>query len=296
MSETLKRVLFLVNPGSGVNQSRKALLSDYASKHLDPHIYTWDISFSESAVHLFEMSRAAAENGVDIIVAVGGDGTVNQVVKGMLGSKSVLGIVPAGSGNGLGHHLHIPIEIPGALDIINQCKIKEIDTGSVNDEIFVSIAGVGFDALVAKKFATAKRRGFLSYLGIVTNEYTYYRPRKYKLNIDGQVIRREALFVSFANTNQFGYNTIIAPDAAIDDGLIDVCIMKKVPIILAPGIIGLLLTRKIDSSGYVEIIKAKEISFSRRKKRPVNIDGEPVKLSKNIHVKVNPSSLKVIVP
>ncbi|MBW6490068.1 MAG: diacylglycerol kinase family lipid kinase [Lentimicrobium sp.] len=296
MPKAPKRVLFLVNPGSGVNQSRKALLADFASQHLDQEKYTWEISFSESPSHLFELSRNAADQGVDIIAAVGGDGTVNQVAKGMIGSQSVLGIVPLGSGNGLGHHLHIPIEIPGALEILNRGKIKEIDTGSINDELFVSIAGVGFDALVAKKFAMAKRRGFLSYLSIVTNEYSYYRPRKYKLMIDGQVIRREALFVSFANTNQFGYNTIISPDALIDDGLIDVCIMKKVPLILAPGIIGLLLTRKIDSSGYVEIIKAKEISFSRRKNRPVNIDGEPVKLTKDIHIKVNPASLKVIVP
>ncbi len=292
----MKKIVFLVNPNSGVNHSRKALLKDYAAQVLDAEKYTWEIIFSKSAGHLFELSKSAAENGADIIVAVGGDGTVNQVAKGMFGSSSVLGLVPAGSGNGLAHHLNIPVDIPASLEVINKAEEKIIDTCSVNDELFVSIAGVGFDALVAKKFAETKRRGFLSYLNIVTNEYTWYRPRKYKLNIDGKIYKREALFVSFANTNQFGYNTIISPDASIEDGLIDVCIMKKVPLLLAPGIIGLLLTRKIDSSGYVEIIRAKEVSFTRRKNRPVNIDGEPVKLTPELAIKVNPASLRVIVP
>lgn len=292
----MKKIVFLVNPNSGVNHSRKALLKDYAAQVLDAEKYTWEVIFSKSAGHLYELSKSAAENGADIIVAVGGDGTVNQVAKGMFGSSAVLGLVPAGSGNGLAHHLNIPVDIPASLEVINKAEEKIIDTCSVNGELFVSIAGVGFDALVAKKFAETKRRGFLSYLNIVTNEYTWYRPRKYKLNIDGKIYKREALFVSFANTNQFGYNTIISPDASIEDGLIDVCIMKKVPLLLAPGIIGLLLTRKIDSSGYVEIIRAKEVSFTRRKNRPVNIDGEPVKLTPELTVKVNPASLRVLVP
>jgi YegS/Rv2252/BmrU family lipid kinase len=292
----MKKIIFLVNPKSGVNHSRKALLKDYAAQVLDAEKYTWEIIFSKSAGHLYELSKSAAENGADIIVAVGGDGTVNQVAKGMFGSSAVLGLVPAGSGNGLAHHLNIPVDIPASLEVINKAEEKIIDTCSVNGELFVSIAGVGFDALVAKKFAETKRRGFLSYLNIVTNEYTWYRPRKYKLNIDGKIYKREALFVSFANTNQFGYNTIISPDASIEDGLVDVCIMKKVPLLLAPGIIGLLLTRKIDSSGYVEIIRAKEVCFTRRKNRPVNIDGEPVKLTPELTVKVNPASLRVLVP
>lgn len=291
----MKKIVFLVNPNSGVNHSSKVLLKDFAAQVLDAEKYTWEIIFSKSAGHLYELSKSAAENGADIIVAVGGDGTVNQVAKGMFGSSAVLGLVPAGSGNGLAHHLNIPIDIPASLEVINKAQEKVIDTCSVNNELFVSIAGVGFDALVAKKFADSKRRGFLSYLNIVTNEYTWYRPRKYKLNIDGKIYKRKALFVSFANTNQFGYNTVISPDASIEDGLVDVCIMKKVPLLLAPGIIGLLLTRKIDSSGYVEIIRAKEVSFTRNKNRPVNIDGEPVKLTPELTVKVNPASLRVIV-
>lgn len=296
METPKKRLLFLVNPISGVNQEKKATLSDLLVEVLDASLYEWEVVFSNGPDHLFELSKAAAENGIDVVIAVGGDGTVNQIARGIIGSKTILGLVPAGSGNGLAHHLGIPTDVSKSLAVINNMNVKEIDTVNMNDKPFVSIAGIGFDALVARKFARAERRGFLTYLKIVTTEYANYRPRKYNMIIDGKPVDRQALFVSFANTNQFGYNTIIAPDAKIDDGLIDVCIVKKVPLTQAPQVVGLLLTKKIGTSDYVEIIKAREITLKRNKKRAVNIDGEPVKLGKEITIKVNPLSLKVIVP
>jgi len=272
------------------------MLSEIVSSSLNSRHYNWEILYSESAGHLTELSRAAAAECADIIAAVGGDGTLNLVAGGMIGSKSVLAVIPAGSGNGLARHLNIPIDIAESLKIIGKGKKQLIDTLTVNDRLCISIAGVGFDALVAKKFSEETRRGFFSYFKIVTNEYTYYRPRKYRMEIDGRQVVREALFVSFANTNQFGYNTIISPEASISDGLVDVCIVKKVPLWHAPRVVGLLLTRRIDSSGFVEIIRARNVKLSRNKNREVNIDGEPVKLTKDLHIAVNPGSLSVIVP
>lgn len=291
-----QKVLFIVNPVSGVNQSRKSMLADVAAACFDPELFEWEIRLSESAVHVQELSREASEAGVDIIAAVGGDGTVNQVVRGMIGSSSTLALVPAGSGNGLARHLGIPVDTEQSVGLISQGNSKLIDTVNFNDNLFVSIAGVGFDALVAKLFSKVERRGFFSYLRIITNEYKSYRPRKYKMIIDGNEVIRQALFVSFANTNQFGYNTIISPEARIDDGLVDVCIVKKVPLLYAPKIVGLLLTRRIDNSGFVEIIRAKSVTLTRNKNRVVNLDGEAVKLSKDLHIEVNPLSLRVIVP
>ncbi|NTW24247.1 MAG: YegS/Rv2252/BmrU family lipid kinase [Lentimicrobium sp.] len=296
MTNQKKRVLFIVNPVSGVNQSRKSVLADAVSGFLDDNLFECEIKYSESAAHVRELSKEAADAHVDIIVAVGGDGTLNQVVKGMIGSGSTLALIPAGSGNGLARHLGIPVDTEQSVRLIATGNSKLIDTVNLNDDLFVSIAGVGFDALVAKRFSQGTRRGFFSYFKIVTNEYAWYRPRKYKMEIDGKQVIRQALFVSFANTDQFGYNTIISPEAKIDDGLVDVCIVKKVPLLYAPRVVGLLLTRRIDSSGFVEIIRAREIKLSRNKNRVVNIDGEPVKLSKDLRISVNPLSLKVIVP
>ena len=296
MANQTKRVLFIVNPVSGVNQSRKAVLADAISNNLDKNVFECEIKYSESAAHVRELSKEAADTGIDIIVAVGGDGTLNQVVKGMIGSGAALALVPAGSGNGLARHLGIPVDTEQSVRLIANGNSRLIDTVNLNDDLFVSIAGVGFDALVAKRFSQGTRRGFFSYFKIVTNEYAWYRPRKYKMEIDGKQVVRQALFVSFANTDQFGYNTIISPEAKIDDGLVDVCIVKKVPLLYAPRVVGLLLSRRIDSSGFVEIIRAREIKLSRNKNRVVNIDGEPVKLSKDLRISVNPLSLKVIVP
>ena len=296
MDTPKKRLLFLVNPVSGVNQEKKSSLSEQVAEVLDASLFDWEVAVSETPGQLFELSRAAAENGIDVVIAVGGDGTVNQIARGIFGSKTILGLVPAGSGNGLAHHLGIPTDVAKSLALISKMKVKDMDTAQMNDRLFVSIAGIGFDALVARKFARTERRGFLSYLKIVTSEYANYRPRKYKMIIDGKPVERQALFVSFANTNQFGYNTIIAPDAKIDDGLLDVCIVKKVPLTQAPQVVGLLLAKKIGTSGYVEIIKAREVKLKRNKKRAVNIDGEPVKLDKDLTIKVNPLSIKVIVP
>jgi diacylglycerol kinase (ATP) len=296
MADKKKRVLFIVNPVSGVNQSRKSILAEVAAARFDPEHFEWEIRLSESAVHVQELSREAAAAGVDIIAAVGGDGTLNQVVKGMIGSNATLALVPAGSGNGLARHLGVPIDVDQSIKLIVEGKTQLIDTVNLNDNLFVSIAGVGFDALVAKRFSQVTRRGFFSYFKIVTNEYSYYRPRKYRMEIDGKQVLRQALFVSFANTNQFGYNTIISPEAKIDDGLVDVCIVKKVPLLYAPHVVGLLLTRRIDSSGFVEIIRARNIKLTRNKNRVVNIDGEPVKLTKDLEISVNPLSLKIIVP
>lgn len=296
MSENKKKVLFIVNPVSGVNQSRKAQLAGLVSSRLDPGRFAVDIRYSESAAHVQELSRMAAAAGTAIIAAVGGDGTLNRVVKGMTGSSSVLALVPAGSGNGLARHLGIPVDMAESIDLISEGKTRLIDTVKLNEELFVSIAGVGFDALVAKRFSQGTRRGFFSYFRIVTNEYAWYRPRKYRMIIDGKPVVRQALFVSFANTNQFGYNTIISPDARIDDGLVDVCIVKKFPIIQAPVVVGMLLTRRIDDSGFIEIIRAKTVELTRNKNRVVNLDGEPVKLGKELKISVNPRSLNVIVP
>lgn len=296
MPEGIKRIFFIVNPVSGVNHARKSMLAEAVASVFDPQQFECVIRHSESAQHVKELSNEAARAGFDVIVAVGGDGTLNHVVKGLIGNDSVLAVVPAGSGNGLARHMNIPIDIEQSLRLIVQGKTQFIDTVSINDDLFVSIAGVGFDALVAKRFSQVTRRGFFSYFRIVTNEYTWYRPRKYRMEIDGKQVVRQALFVSFANTNQFGYNTIISPEARIDDGLVDVCIVKKVPLLYAPRVVGMLITRRVDSSGFVEIIRARKIRLTRNKNRVVNIDGEPVKLTKDLEISVNPLSIRMIIP
>lgn len=289
-----KSVHIIINPISGVR--KKKLLDKFLDQNLDQQRFDHHIIYTRKPGHATEIARESARQGIDIVVAAGGDGSVNEVVKGVFQTDTLMGIIPLGSGNGLAHHLNIPTNPVTAIQLINQLKIKKIDTVSINDDIFVSLAGVGFDAQVARKFEKAKRRGFLAYFTIVSKEYPSYKPTGYQLWVDGKKLYREALFISFANSNQFGYNTLIAPQAQVDDGWIDVCIVKKVPVIELPLIAHLLYWKQIDKSKYVEILRAKDIQVYRQKGKLVNIDGEAVKMGKRLHIRVNPRSLNLIVP
>ncbi len=289
-----QKIIFIINPISGV--VKKNCIEDQIAKYLDHTKYKYLIFRTEYAKHAIELAKKAVEEKADIIVAVGGDGSVNEIVNGIKDSDIKLAIIPLGSGNGLARFLKIPLQVKEAITLINQGKYQSIDTISINETEFVSIAGLGFDALVAKKFAKYHKRGFWSYFKIATQEYHTYRPKKYTLHINGETITCRALMIVFANSDQFGYNTAIAPDAKIDDGLMDVCIVKKIPMYQTPFFIHLLFLKQLDKTNYIDIIKTKEVSIERKKNRVVNIDGEPIKLTQNLSVKVNHLALKVIVP
>jgi YegS/Rv2252/BmrU family lipid kinase len=291
---TKKKLIFIINPVSGV--FKKGNIVNQIKSYIDTNVYDYRIEYTEEPGHATEICHREVENGANVIVAVGGDGSVNEIAKGLVGTETCLAIIPAGSGNGLAHHLKIPLNHRRAIEVINKSKKIKIDTGKVNKKLFVSIAGIGFDALVAKEFAGSKWRGFLTYMRIVAEKFPNYKPKKYEIEIDGEKMTKRALFISFANSDQFGYMTPIAPDARVDDGLLDVIIMEKFLLIDIPILANLLFWRKIDKSKYVEIHKGKEIKVRSKKKRWVNIDGEAYKLSKELNVSVLPQSLNIIVP
>jgi len=290
----MKRILFIINPNS-VKKNRERI-SLAISKGINQNLYDVEVTYTQSAGHAITLSKDAVADKVNVIVAVGGDGTVNEVASQMINTSSTLGIVPMGSGNGLARHLGISLNIEKAIELINKQDTSVIDTGSINGKEFISIAGIGFDAFVAEKFAVGNRRGFLGYFQIVANEYLFYKPHTYRITFDdGRVVTEKALFIAFANSNQFGYNTTIAPNANIQDGLLDVCIVKKPQIYGIPMIANLLLLRMIDASPLVNIVKAKSLTIIRDHDDVVNIDGEPLYLAKDLEIKINPLSLKIII-
>ncbi len=288
-----RKIYFIINPISGTQ--KKVNLSEKIEQYIDKEQFEYDVFYTEYQHHAREICENAVRNNVNIVVAVGGDGTINEVVNGIHGSEVLLGIIPYGSGNGLARHLKIPFNLRDSIELINKGNFQKIDTISINNKIFVNVAGIGFDAMVAKKFSKSNKRGFLSYFKIVTTEYNYYRPKKYRLIIDGQQIITKALMIVFANSDQFGYNTTIAPDAKIDDGLMDICIVKKVPALQVPFLVQLLFLKQFDKTKYIDIIRTNEVIVKRKRNKVVNIDGEPVKLTKELNLRVNHKSLNVIV-
>jgi YegS/Rv2252/BmrU family lipid kinase len=289
-----KKVLFILNPVSGGKPTDK--IPDIIRSEIDTGKYDYEIKFTKHPGHAHELANNAITENIDIIVAVGGDGTVNEVASCLIQSKVVLGIVPVGSGNGLARHLGIPRSVSKAIRLINKSHHHFIDTATVNGKAFISIAGVGFDAEVARKFTDSKKRGFSGYLKIIGTTFMNYKPKKYKITLDNKTLTTKALFISIANSNQFGYNTQIAPKAKLNDGQLDVCIVQKPKWLELPLIANLVFLKMIDKSPHVSITPAKELLIERKKGKYVNLDGEAIKMKKKLHIKINPSSLKVMIP
>jgi YegS/Rv2252/BmrU family lipid kinase len=217
------QIIFIINPVSGVME--KDNIIDIIDQEF--HNINYKIHFTESTGHAAAICRE--ETDANTFIAVGGDGTINEIAGVIKDTDKVLGIIPSGSGNGLARHLHIPMGIKKAVRLIKERNVKKIDTASINDHTFVSMAGVGFDGLIASKFSKCKRRGFIAYLKIVTEQYPKYKPGKYTLHFDDHEEKVEALFITFNNSDQFGYNAAIAPHASASDGLLDICIAQKPP-------------------------------------------------------------------
>lgn len=295
-----RQILFIINPISGtpINQYRKRRLVKQIDKifKIDKYEYDISIKYTEYAHHATELATEAALKGYDTVVAVGGDGSINEIAQGLVNSNTSLGIIPLGSGNGLAHYMRIPLTINRALRLIKRNKTKLIDTVKTNDTIFVSIAGIGFDAHVAELYSKAKLRGLSSYFFIALTQYIQYIPKEYNILIDDKAISVDALLIGFGNSGQMGYNFSITPQSRINDGLIDVCIIKKPPLILSP-IIGLLFwTRLLGKSRYVKTYKASQIKIIKKDISSLNVDGESISFDKTVDIKVNPKSLRIIIP
>ena len=262
----MRKLVFIINRNS-VRHSRQSVEEAIRNRTYDEDNDV-TIRYTNYPGHAKKLSKEAIKNKAEVIIAVGGDGTVNEVAAPIIGTETILGIIPMGSGNGLARHLGIPINIDKALELILNHRTTTIDTCSVGEKSFVSIAGVGFDAHVANLFAKGSRRGFLGYFHIIANEYLTYKPEDYRLVFDnGNEMKCKALFIAFANSNQFGYNTTIAADATLRDGLIDICIVTKPEIYKLPVIANLLLLRKLELSPDVTIIKSKSVKVFRKTKK-----------------------------
>ncbi len=295
MAPEKQKILFIVNPKAGVTIKSKFFISLLAGSYLNTEKYLPEVKFTKYAGHATELARDAAGEGAAVIVAVGGDGTVNEVASALVNTEIAMGILPSGSGNGLAHHLKIPMNLIKALMVINKGHTQMIDTVDINGKLFTSIAGIGFDARVAEKFALSGVRGLASYMWIILKEFRSYKPKVYKFNIRGEVFVREALMISFANSNQFGFHSRIAPQACIDDGILDICVVTKMPahkiVFTAPRV----FFGTFGKTGYAEYFRATELLLPGTAGSKVNIDGEAVLMTEDVKLKVNPLSLKVLV-
>jgi len=287
-------ILFIINPISGGRG--KLRIPDFIDRYLDKEKFNANFVFSEYVGHAGELADEAASKNFDVIVAAGGDGTINEVATKVLKHDKVLGILPLGSGNGLARFLKIPKNLKYALGLINNFKTDCVDTAQFNHKCFFNLAGMGFDAHLSSVFSKDKKRGLSGYVKLGFKEVFNYKPQTYQLNIDGTAYTRKAFAISIANSSQYGNDVYIAPNASVKDGLLDVCIIKPFPIIKLPVLGYVMLRAKAENSDMIEIIKGKNIRITREMAGAVHVDGEPLQMGAEIEAIVNPLSLKVIVP
>ncbi|TLX73520.1 diacylglycerol kinase family lipid kinase [Labilibacter sediminis] len=288
-----KKILFLINPVSG--HGRQKTVEKLIESELDKEKLEVTIEYTKYKAHAREIAGQAVGK-YDAVVAVGGDGTVNEVASKLVGTDTALAIIPTGSGNGLARFLHIPMRLTKAIQSLNWFNEKKIDTLKVNQYCSVNVAGIGFDAHISHNFEGRKLRGPLGYLQLITTEFGTYKADTYSMNINGSLLKRKAFLISFANSSQYGNNIHIAPNAKIDDGLMDVCIIDDFPKFTAPAMIYKLIERSINKDEKEEILRTKKVVINHPDIIKAHIDGEPVTLGKQAIIEINPLSLKVIVP
>ena len=241
------------------------------------------------------LAKEAIEQHYDIIAVAGGDGSINEVGCQLIGTDIALAVIPCGSGNGLSRCLHIPLNPIKALELINRKAVCQIDTVMVNEVPFISISGTGYDAQVADDYAKDRHHGFNTYFRYIVKNYFSLGEKDYTILLPDHEIKTKAFFISFANSNQMGYDVPISPKASLWDGLVDFCIVRKPSPLELPIVGSYFLSKNMDKSPKVDIIQASEATIIRPEPAVVNIDGESILFEKDLHIKINPLSLHVIV-
>lgn len=295
MDSEKKHITFIVNPISGTQEKEQiiALINEY----LDIDKYTFQIIYTQYAGHAEEIAAQCAEDSHFAVVAVGGDGTVNEVARALTHTHTALGIIPCGSGNGLARHLQISMQPRKAIEAINEGLIERMDYGTINRRKFFCTCGVGFDAFVSLKFAEAGKRGLNTYIEQSLNASLNYKPETYKLTIDGNETEiYQAFLIACGNAAQYGNNAYIAPKATLTDGLLDVTILNPFTPLDVPSLALQLFTKTIDQNSHIKTFRCKTINIRREKPGVVHYDGDPVMMGANLKVKIHHAGLHVIVP
>lgn len=289
-----KKISFIINPISGTQGKEQVL--KWIDERLDKEKYAQEVVYTERAGHAVEIASQKAREGVHAVVAIGGDGTINEIARSLVHTQTALGIIPCGSGNGLARHLQIPMEPKKAIDIINEGLIDVIDYGKINEVPFFCTCGVGFDAFVSLKFSKAGRRGPLTYLEKTLLESLKYRSETYELEMDGSTLRYKAFLIACGNASQYGNNAYIAPQATLTDGLLDVTILEPFTVLDVPSLSFQLFNKTIDQNSRIKTFRCQTLRIHRSKPGVVHFDGDPMMMGNNIDVKIIQKGLQVIVP
>ncbi|MCB0755444.1 MAG: diacylglycerol kinase family lipid kinase [Flavobacteriales bacterium] len=288
------KIRIIVNPVSGSGRRKKAL--KMIDKYLNREKFEFDLVKTEYHRHAVELTQEAVNEGCKAVIIAGGDGSINEVGATLAGTGVALGIIPAGSGNGLSRSLGIPMNPRKAVENINNFKFRTIDTGLANNTAFMNIAGVGFDAAVSYAFHKQKMRGLFKYFVLGIKLLLSYEMQTYHIVADGREFERKAYQIALANSSQYGNDALVAPKAKVDDGVLNAVVLNPMPFSHMLLNFYRLFQGTLDQSRFIKTFKFKEMTLTQERNDVAHLDGDPFELGKVIEIKINPMSLKVIVP
>jgi YegS/Rv2252/BmrU family lipid kinase len=287
------KIAFIINPISG--KGKKNEIPALINKYLDENKFLSEIVFTKYRGHGTELAKDFVARNFRWVIAVGGDGTVNEVACALIHTNTSLGIIPIGSGNGLARHLGVPMSVTKAIQQLNQSESIYIDYGMVNDKPFFCTCGTGFDAYVSTEFAKGKKRGVMRYIEKIITGYFSYKSQNVHLIGEGIDLKAKAFVLTFANASQWGNNAYIAPQASVQDGKMDISIMSNFPIIAIPALALQLFAKTIDKDLFMTTLRAEQILLKREESGPFHYDGEPYEEGTEILVKTINDGIKVLV-
>ena len=290
---SIRHITFIVNPISGTHSKEE--IPKLIDELLDHTRFEHEVCMTEYRGHATELAKACAEKGDDIVVAVGGDGTVNEVARSLVHTDTALGIIPCGSGNGLARHLCIPMDLRKSINIINQCQIEAFDYGVINDLPFFCTCGMGFDAFISLKFAEAGKRGPITYVENVLKEGLKYKPETYEIVDDNGSTRYKAFLIACANASQYGNNAYIAPGATMKDGEMDVIIMEPFDVLDAPQIAADLFMKTLGNNSKIKTFRTRHLTIHRNEPGAIHYDGDPIMTGTDIDVHIEHLGIRIVV-
>ena len=287
-----KRIVFILNPISGTHSKKE--IPGLIDKLLDKEQFDHELRLTEYAGHAAEIAKESAAKGTDVVVAIGGDGTVNEVARSLIHTQTALGIIPCGSGNGLARHLCLPLDIKKAIHIINECRVEDFDYGVINDLPFFCTCGMGFDAFISLKFAEAGKRGPITYVENVLKEGLNYKPETYEVEDETGAKKYKAFLIACANASQYGNNAYIAPGATMKDGQMDVIIMEPFDTLEAPQIAADLFMKTLTNNSKIKTFRTKSLKIHRATEGAIHYDGDPIMTGKDIDVHIEHMGIKIV--
>ena len=285
-------IRFILNPISG---GKKADL-EYIAKCIEINFPGADMRLTKAPGHATQLAKEAAEQNFSAVIAIGGDGTINETARGLAGTQTALGVIARGSGNGFAREIGMHVPLEEALVKLQRAKITPCDTGLANGELFLNLAGVGIEADIAWKFKEYGTRGMWPYFVIGTQTALTYRPKTLDVTFDNQHEILKPLTLVFANGKQYGSNFKIAPEANLKDGLLDMVIVNNLPkwklALSAPYF----FTDKRRPFEVTQTTCIKQAVISHEGEILYHIDGEPRRTQNKLEISINPQSLRVLIP